>query len=568
MKKQLLQQAILSGADSPPLFEYPGTDDKTLMTPRTFLTITGAFLAAHFAALFFLRRADGVSALFVLLCSLSAAAACFRRSTGSSGPVRRKWDFLASALSLWSIGEAFYAFRVLAPDLGRVHVLGPEFYYLVYGIPVLLAVSTSNEERDTPLFMLIDSFQAVFAVGLVYVELSLSESVTGAPGPPSLALIYGIGSWTLAVVALLRVLARPVGEEKALYRILFVYLCFFALLATPWRGTWVFYALPLGSYRDLLSDIVFLLLTAGCLLYYPEPERKKSSIETNTFALVLNNASPILFTLAVLALGAMVARLHFALGMAAICLSLMTYCFRAALLQSAYIQAQHALTRSQFALREANGRLKQLSMHDALTGLPNRRQFDQTLEMEWNRSMRNQRPLSLLIVDVDCFKALNDLHGHQAGDECLQKIANALHVSLRRAGEVAARYGGEEFAAILPDADVFTAASVAETMRREVMALQFPHEGSVVDSFVTISVGVATTQPVAEQLPASLIAAADEALYRAKRGGRNRVEFADAIRSADQAGANALGGAQLLGVKDCPGGKASGSSGVTIQSTT
>ena len=110
---------------------------------------------------------------------------------------------------------------------------------------------------------------------------------------------------------------------------------------------------------------------------------------------MLNNSSPILFTLAVLALGAMVARRHLAIGMSAIGLSLITYCFRAALLQSAYMRAQHALTRSQFALREANAQLRQLSLHDALTGLPNRRQFDLTLELEWSRALRNRRPLSL-----------------------------------------------------------------------------------------------------------------------------------------------------------------------------
>jgi len=543
MKKELYQQAILSGADNPPLFKSRVMDDKALMAPRTVLTIMGIFLAAHFAALFFLRQADGVSALFILLCSLSAAAGCYWRSIRSSGPVRRKWDFLASALSLWSVGEIFYALRIFAPALERVHVLGPEFYFLVYGIPVLLVVSTSNEERDTPLFMLIDSFQAIFAVGLVYIELSLSESVTGLPGHPNLTLIYAIGSWTLAGAVLLRVLARPFGEEKALYRILLVYLCFFAILATPWQGKCILNALPIGVYRDLLSDVAFLLLTAGCLLYHAEPEPVRSPIETNSFALVLNNGSPILFTLAVLALGAMVARLHLALGIAAICLSLVTYCFRAALLQSAYIRAQHALTRSQLALREANAQLKQLSLHDALTGLPNRRQFDQTLEMEWNRALRNRRPLSLLILDVDCFKALNDLRGHQAGDECLQRIAVALHLSLRRAGEIAARYGGEEFAAILPDADISSAASVAETMRQEVLALEIPHEASLVERFVTISIGVAAMHPDAAQPPAALIAAADEALYRAKRGGRNRVEFADAALSADQAGANSLGGA-------------------------
>jgi len=508
--------------DIRPLFGFPKMDDKGSMIGRIVLTAAG-LLAAHAAALALSRESAALSALFVLACSAAAGVACFWRSTGSSGPVRRKWDFLASAMSLWSIGEAMHAATLFAPEIGHIRALGAEFYFLVYGIPILLAVSTSNEDRDTALFMVIDSFQALFAVALVYIELALAQAHAAAPAPNT-TLLYGIGAWMLAGAALLRLLARPAGEEKALYRILFAYLCLFAALATPWRGASVYDALPLGGYRDLAADFVFLFLAASCLLYDVEPEAQPAPIETNSFALVLNNGSPILFTLAVLALGAMVARHHFALGISAISLSLLTYCFRAALLQSAYMRAQHALTRSQFALREANARLKQLSMHDALTGLPNRRSFDQTLDLEWNRALRNRRPLSLLILDIDCFKALNDQYGHQAGDDCLQRVGGALHNSLRRAGEMAARYGGEEFAAVLPDADLPTAVSMAETMRLAVLQLQVLHEKSAVERFVTISVGVGTIYPSVEQAQSSLVAAADEALYRAKNNGRNRVE--------------------------------------------
>ncbi len=498
------------------------------MTRKAFWWAVGFFFAAHLLALFVSRQSAAVSTVFVLACSLSATLSCYQRSTRSSGPVRRKWDFLASAMSLWSIGEVMFLLRTLWPAVGHSNALGPEFYFLVYGIPVLLAISTSNEERDSVLFVLIDSFQAVFAVGLVYMELSLSQSMSGSiAGPTNRSFIYGIGAWTLAIAALLRVLARPAGEEKLLYRILFLYLCAFAILATPWHGVCLIYVLPIGMYRDLPMDAVFLLLTAGCQLVHAESEPERAVIETNSFALVLNNGSPILFTLAVLALGALVARVHFALGISAIVLSLVTYCFRAALLQSAYMHAQHALTRSQYALREANARLKQLSLHDALTGLPNRRQFDQSLELEWNRAMRNHRPISLLILDLDAFKALNDRYGHQAGDDCLQRVAVALQSCLRRAGEVAARYGGEEFAAILPDADLYSATTVAEAMRETVRSLQILHEGSPVERFVTVSIGVAKMEPGPDNSYTQLIAAADEALYRAKRNGRNQVEVAE-----------------------------------------
>jgi diguanylate cyclase (GGDEF)-like protein len=510
-----------------PLFKLAARDIHTPIRRSVVFTIMALALAAHGAVIFLSGNSTRVSSLCVTLFSLSSALACYRRSTRTSGPVRRKWDFLASALCLWSFGAATYTLQLFFPALARIDALGPEFYFLVYGIPVLLAVSSSNEERDSVLFILIDSFQAIFAVVLVYLDISLSpRGASSAAGMPTLTNLYAAGAWVLAIAACLRLLAQPRGEEKTLYRILFVYLCFFAVLASPWHGSAFFESLPIGRYRDLIADLVFLLLTAGCLLIRVEVEPEGNVIETNTFALVLTNGSPILFTLAVLVLGAIIARVHFTLGISAITLSLVIYCFRAALLQSAYLRAQHELTRSQFALREANVRLKQLSLHDALTGLPNRRLFNQTLESEWNRAMRNRRPLSLVIADVDCFKALNDAYGHPAGDECLCDVASALNSSLRRAGEVASRYGGEEFAAILPDADAASAATVAETMREAVAALQISNEGSMVQPFVTASFGVATAFPVDGTEAASLVDSADEALYRAKRNGRNRVESA------------------------------------------
>ena len=444
----------------------------------------------------------------------------------TSGPVRRKWDFVAIGLILWTLGQAIYASRLLFPWPRQASALGPEFYFLVYGVPLLLAISSSNEDRDSILFVLVDSFQAVFAVGVTYLQFVFLRPDAGAVTAP-LATVYSIESWILACTVILRLLARPKGEEKALYRILALYLWISAVLATMWSGRALVYHLPLGQYRDLFLDVPFLALAAACVLLKTERQPETPPIEMNSFALVLNNGSPILFTLAVLAMGVSIARHDFRLGIAAIVISLVIYCFRAALLQSAYMHAQHALTRSQHALREANSRLKQLSLLDALTGVANRRQFDQTIDLEWNRAQRTEHPLSMLILDVDCFKALNDRYGHQAGDECLARIASVLQGSLRRAGEVVARYGGEEFAAILPSVDLPGALQVAESMRQAVFRLQIVNEGSLVHPYVTVSIGVATQQPSAGLTPAGLVAAADEALYRAKRKGRDRVEAAE-----------------------------------------
>ncbi len=182
-------------------------------------------------------------------------------------------------------------------------------------------------------------------------------------------------------------------------------------------------------------------------------------------------------------------------------------------------------------LKEKRARqiLRQYSMEDGLTGLANRRRLDEILESEWQRARRERQPLALVILDIDHFKAFNDLYGHQAGDDCLCKVATSLRANVRRAGDLVARYGGEEFMVVLPNTDGRGAAAVAEAMRRSVMHLNLRHKGSPDKRQVTVSAGVAATVPgqgTAAEV-ADLIAAADRALYQAKRDGRNAVHGQD-----------------------------------------
>jgi diguanylate cyclase (GGDEF)-like protein len=174
-------------------------------------------------------------------------------------------------------------------------------------------------------------------------------------------------------------------------------------------------------------------------------------------------------------------------------------------------------------LTRANRRLSRLSSRDGLTGIANRRRFDRRLALEWRRAARTERPLSLLLADIDCFKDYNDLHGHQQGDACLRQVAQGLAKSLHRAGDLVARYGGEEFAVLLADTDEQHAASTAEMLRARVEEMAIPHGASSVSSVVTLSWGTATVRPAAGSRPRYLVERADRALYLAKREGRNRV---------------------------------------------
>jgi diguanylate cyclase (GGDEF)-like protein len=168
--------------------------------------------------------------------------------------------------------------------------------------------------------------------------------------------------------------------------------------------------------------------------------------------------------------------------------------------------------------------LQQLATRDGLTGLANRRCFDDTLQAEWQRALRQQQALSLLMVDVDNFKHYNDAYGHVGGDECLQRVAAAV-ASEMRANDLVARYGGEEFAVILPNQSLKGAAIVAERIRSRVEQLQLPNLAP--DSVVTVSIGAATALPAPESDAGQLVATADAALYRAKHMGRNRISLPD-----------------------------------------
>ena len=172
-------------------------------------------------------------------------------------------------------------------------------------------------------------------------------------------------------------------------------------------------------------------------------------------------------------------------------------------------------------LKQYRDYLENMSYIDGLTGVPNRRKFDEYLESTWNLAIRASIPISMVMMDIDLFKPYNDNYGHQGGDKCLAQIAQALSSVIVRRTDLVARYGGEEFVCVLPNTDPDSAFIIAEKLRLAVISLRIPHAYSNVDEIVTISVGVATRLPVKNSSFSELISAADEALYISKKSGRN-----------------------------------------------
>lgn len=181
-----------------------------------------------------------------------------------------------------------------------------------------------------------------------------------------------------------------------------------------------------------------------------------------------------------------------------------------------------ARVKAHLDLKRKSDILKNLSQRDGLTGIPNRRRFEEHFNLEWSRAIRSGTSLSIVMLDIDFFKNYNDNYGHAKGDECLIAVARALDHCLKRPTDMVARYGGEEFVAILPETDFNGAQMMAESMRTAIEKLDIPHEFSDTAPRVTISVGLSTTIPTMSYAPNDLIKEADKMLYESKSSGRNR----------------------------------------------
>jgi diguanylate cyclase (GGDEF)-like protein len=462
----------------------------------------------------------GVSYPFMILAPWLALWVCWGHARPSARRTRLLWTLLCAALLLWSVGIVFSAQEDLSLYNPMAGADFSDFLFFLYGMPVLLAISSPTEGERSATFFWLDAIQVVMTAFLIYVAAFSVLPFTHQGGHPlsvsRLLVIYNVESFSLAGVATLRLLAYTNdGEERRFYQVLCSYLWIYAILAALYNHITIVTSEHTGVY-DLLTVLPFATLAILAVARFRLPDETVQGSRRKPLTLFIDHASPIFFTIALFLLAAALVREHFYLGMSGIAVALAVYAIRATLLQSRYMQAEQEL-------QAARDKMETMSLTDSLTGIANRRSFDRTLEIEWRRAIRRKGPLSLLMIDVDFFKNLNDKYGHPYGDACLVEIANALQAALPRSADLLARYGGEEFAIILSATDARGADTVAFRMREYIRALHLKNE-TPIGPFVTISIGVATYQLPHEGNTGGLIKAADEALYQAKRRGRDRIE--------------------------------------------
>jgi diguanylate cyclase (GGDEF)-like protein len=463
------------------------------------------------------------------LAPLLAGIACLWRSRKQPSVLADKWRLLGVGLVIWSIGQGCFTYGSVVYHNVQTAALPSDFWFLVYGIFVLLAVCSVGEDQDSTAILIADGAQATLAILLIYVTLFMNDHFTHRTLPSSqLTSLYLGENLALALTTTVRLLAMPDREDRYFHRAACTFAWLMILISTPLNYLDAYVGPTNGKPVEVGWMIPFLAVVVMAFSKEEQIRPEQEERHRSWGAMMVYNASPVFFTLCVLLLGAHTAQHRPVVGFAAVVGALLIYTFRATILQTRLRQVQESLNDSERNLRLLNSKLHEQSLIDPLTQIANRRRFEQVLEVEWNRALRSGWPISIVMLDIDHFKSLNDRYGHLRGDECLTAVAQMLRRDLRRGGELLARYGGEEFVAVLPNVDAEGAMLTAEAMRARVHQIGIENHGSPIGR-LTVSVGVCSVIPIAGLTREGLVDAADIALYRAKSAGRNRAEQAESL---------------------------------------
>ncbi|MEG2804693.1 GGDEF domain-containing protein [Stenotrophomonas sp.] len=464
--------------------------------------LAAVYVLCHWVALaLWPAHAQGVSFAFLVIAPLLAALACAWRMRRSEARVG--WLALAVGLLLWAGGMALNMYQDLVGGTPDATPGLSMLLYVLYGVPLTFAMA---HPRHEPWYLiLIDGALALLLGYLFFVHTFSFASVGDAPdaGVASLRRMFDIENLFIAVFALVRYLASEDAARRAFFRALALFAWVYLLMAAYINH--VATEASYGGAADLLIDLPFLLLAVVALRERPE----RDATTPRRLALAVRAGSPLILPAALLVVSALMVDAHPHLAVVGFALATLGSGLRGVVMQVRAMERQD--------------QLDVLARVDGLTGVANRRQFDQVLQAEWSRARRSGQSMALLMVDIDHFKQFNDRFGHPLGDACLRAVATALAGCASRSTDVVARYGGEEFAVVVPGTSREGVLALAETMRRAVAQLRLVAADPQQQIGVTISVGVARVGQIASIDAGPLLAATDAALYEAKRHGRNRV---------------------------------------------
>lgn len=489
-------------------------------SPFALISVSACLICAH-ALLNTLFPAAGFTISYLLwsFWALLAALACSWRAFHCPNSIRTHWRLAAASLSLIFVAAAVEApAEIFFKAVPTVASIGDFFFFSAF-VPILLAITLPDEGIFDRFTFLLDSLQAAACSYLAYVVLMGVFPFTGNPGQAMpyapLEFVYDTEYLVVVLLAALRYfLGTRDASERYFFRFLLLYTALYGATSAIYNHFVGKYSLTNGL--DALNDIPSAALAAAALFAPAVLPDQPGRDGRRALLRLIDNARPVFLSLALIGLSAIVAIRHYAVAFAFIFGAFILYSLRASRLQS---KVEHA----QAALEHSHNQLSEIAHLDSLTGIANRRSFDQFLPVEWARAQRTRRPLSLLLIDVDHFKRINDTWGHLAGDECLRHTAQLLRSALDRPADLIARYGGDEFAIVLAETSAIGASTVAGRIRSVVAR----DAASGASHLTTVSIGISTWNAVEAALPDQLIRAADRALYAAKQNGRDRVELFD-----------------------------------------
>lgn len=451
-----------------------------------------------------------------------AGVACVWRALQLPARERPVWLWSSAAMFLWATAHIYETVFGNPTAASVLTIHASDFIYLAATLPLLIALSTTRETESLDTVFALNLAQTVLALILCYSLLYRMQLSPDSAGTV-MGRIYGAACVLLAVMAVLRIFTWASQEEKYSLRCLSLVLWTYLPIEVVMDYATARWNLRAGTMLDLLWSIPFLLGGLQAVRLPMGSEEAESHESPNRARLVVEALCPMLISAGIFTLAASITGQHPVLGLSAIFALLAIQGVQAAVVQLNYHSGRDLLLEREGELREINTALRQMSLEDPLTHIANRRRFETALQLSWLRGARKAQAVSLLMIDVDFFKGVNDVYGHTYGDECLVRIAQILKEHARRPDDIVARLGGEEFVMLLPDTDVNGAEAVATRIQDAIHSLGVENRASPFDQKLTISIGVgAVTHPEYGVDPTVIVDCADQALYDAKHNGRNR----------------------------------------------